>query len=42
MLGDWVGSLVGVLGEQAIGALLLDELVDVESLGLIIASLLSE
>jgi hypothetical protein len=42
MLGDWVGSLVGVPDEQAIGSLLSDGLVDDESLGLIIASLLAE
>jgi hypothetical protein len=42
MIGDWVGYHVGVLGEQSIGSLLPDGLVDVESLGLIIASLLSE
>jgi hypothetical protein len=42
MLEDWVGSPVGVPDEQAIGSLLPDELVDVKSLGIIIASLLSE
>jgi hypothetical protein len=42
ILGEWVGSPVGVPGEQAIGSLLPDGLLDGESLGLIIASLLSE
>jgi hypothetical protein len=42
MLGDLVGYPVGGPDEQAIESLLPDGLVDVESLGLIIASLLSE
>jgi hypothetical protein len=42
MIGDRVGSPVGVPDEQAIGSLLPDGLVDVESLELIIASLLAE
>jgi hypothetical protein len=42
VLGDWVGSPVGVPDEQAIGSLLLDGLVDDESLGLIVALLLSD
>jgi hypothetical protein len=42
MLGDWVGSPVGVPDEQAIGSLLPDGLVDVERLGLIVALLLSD
>jgi hypothetical protein len=42
MLGDWVGSPVGVPDEQAIGSLLPDGLVDGESLELIVASLLTE
>jgi hypothetical protein len=42
MLGDRVGSPVGVPDEEAIGSLHPDWLVDVERLGLIVAFLLSE